>query len=142
MKNSLVLLILFLMAGSLHAQLMPENQVPALVRSTLAKKHPQAQHLQWERATPYYEAIFTLNKIHRAIKFDTQGRIAETEIGMPITTLPTPIAQYMKTHYPTERIQAAETVTKANGVKSYEIRITGMEVIFTSTGKFLEEEKD
>lgn len=142
MRNCLLLLLLFSMTGTLHAQLIPEDQVPALIRSTLAKKHPDARNLEWERAEPYYEAIFTLNKTHRAIKFDTQGRVAETEVGMPVSKIPAPIARYMKTHYPAERIQAAETVTKADGTKSYEIRITGMEVVFDNAGKFLEEEKD
>jgi len=142
MRNCLLFLLLFSMTGALHAQLIPEDQVPLLIRRTLARKHPDAQNLEWERAEPYYEAIFTLNKIHRAIKFDTQGRVAETEAGMPVSKIPAPIVRYMKTHYPSERIQAAETVTKADGTKSYEIRITGMEVVFDTVGKFLEEEKD
>lgn len=142
MRNCLLFLLLFSMTGTLHAQLIPEDQVPLLIRRTLARKHPDAQNLEWERAEPYYEAIFTLNKTHRAIKFDTKGRVAETEIGMPIAQLPESISSYMRQHYPKERIQAAETVTKANGTVSYEIRITGMEVVFNKAGGFLEEEKD
>ncbi|MBC3787778.1 PepSY-like domain-containing protein [Spirosoma utsteinense] len=142
MKNSLVSLLLFVLAGSVQAQLIPANQVPVLVLNTLKKQHPQARNLQWERSAPYYEAVFTLNNNHRAIKFDTQGRVAETEVGIPIGTLRVSIAQYMKKHYPAERIQAAETVTKANGGESYEIRITGMEIVFNAAGTFLNEEKD
>lgn len=100
------------------------------------------QNLQWERAAPYYEAVFTLAGNHRAIKFDTKGHVAETEVGMPVANLPAAIKTYMKAHYPKEKIQAAETVTKASGERSYEIRITGMEIVFDAAGTFREEEKD
>ncbi|MVM33694.1 hypothetical protein GO755_26885 [Spirosoma sp. HMF4905] len=142
MRYTIAFLLVIGVAGSLQAQLISEKQVPVTIQQALKKLHPTVQNLQWERSTPYYEAIFTLNNNHRAIKFDTKGQVAETEVGIPIATLPASIAAYMKAHYPKERIQAAETVTKANSEKTYEIRITGMEVVFSSTGKFLEEEKD
>lgn len=142
MTNNRLLLAIMLIAGSAQAQLIPASQVPVLIRNTLKKQHPQARNLQWERSAPYYEAVFTLNNNHRAIKFDTQGRVAETEVGIPISTLPASIARYMKKHYPAERIQAAETVTKANGAQRYEIRITSLEVVFDAAGTFLNEEKD
>lgn len=142
MRHSFLLLLMIAVTRPLQAQLIPQKQVPLTVQQALKKLHPAVQNLQWERATPYYEAIFTLNKNHRAIKFDTKGQVAETEVGIPIATLPMSISRYMKQHYPKERIQTAETVTKANGAMSYEIRVTGMEVVFDKAGKFLNEEKD
>lgn len=127
---------------ALQAQIIPEKQVPVTIQQALKKLHPTVQQLEWERATPYYEAIFKLAGNHRAIKFDTKGNVAETEVGVTIASLPTAISTYMKAHYPKEKIQAAETVSKANGDRSYEIRITGKEVVFDKAGKFLNEEKD
>ena len=138
----LFFLIAGLMVVSAKAQVISEKDVPAVAKNALKKLHPTVKNLQWERAAPYYEAVFTLNGNHRAIKFDTKGQVAETEVGMLIAQLPSSISAYMKQHYPKEKIQAAETVTKANGERSYEIRITGMEVVFDKAGKFLDEEKD
>lgn len=142
MRPFISLLLVIGLTGSLQAQIIPQEQVPLTVRRALEKLHPQVQQLEWERASPYYEAIFKLQNNHRAIKFDTKGRVAETEVGMPIARLPKSISSYMREHYPKERVQAAETVTKADGTVSYEIRITGMEVVFNKAGGFLEEEKD
>jgi len=137
-----LVLLLGTLTGTIQAQLIPAKQVPIPVQQALRKLHPAVQHLQWERAAPYYEAIFTLNQNHRAIKFDVKGQVAETEVGIPITSLPPVISTYIKPHYPNERMQAAETVTKANGSMHYEIRITGMEVVFDKAGTYIEEEKD
>lgn len=142
MRYPLILALTTLAITSLRAQIIPKKQVPVTIQQALKKLHPTVQHLEWERATPYYEAIFTLAGNHRAIKFYTKGNVAETEVGVPIAGLPMLISTYMKAHYPKEKIQAAETVTKANGERSYEIRITGMEVVFDKAGKFLNEEKD
>ena len=142
MRNTLAFLFAIWATGSLQAQLIAEKQVPVTIRQALKKLHPTLKHLQWERSAPYYEAIFTLNNTHRAIKFDSKGQVAETEVGLLIATLPASITAYMKANYPKERILAAETVTRVKGVKTYEIRIAGMEVVFTRTGKFLEEEND
>ncbi|RYF72407.1 MAG: hypothetical protein EOO39_12200 [Cytophagaceae bacterium] len=142
MRYTLIFALIILAIPSLQAQLIPQKQVPVTIQQALKKLHPTVEHLEWERATPYYEAIFKLAGNHRAIKFDTKGNVAETEVGVPISSLPTSISAYMKAHYPKEKIQAAETVAKANGERSYEIRITGMEVVFDKAGKFLEEEKD
>lgn len=100
MRYPLIFAFTTLASTALQAQIIPEKQVPVTIQQALKKLHPTVQHLEWERARPYYEATFTLAGNHRAIKFDTKGNVAETEVGVPITGLPTSISTYMKGHYP------------------------------------------
>lgn len=52
------------------------------------------------------------------------------------------IPEYIKTKYPGEKLQSCEKVEKKDGTITYEIQITGKEIVFDAIGKYLNEEAD
>ena len=54
----------------------------------------------------------------------------------------TSISKYIKENYPPETNKSCEKINKQNGTIIYEIQITGKELLFDNTGKFLSEELD
>ncbi|HWZ05171.1 MAG TPA: hypothetical protein VNX40_16250, partial [Mucilaginibacter sp.] len=55
-KTLLSAVVILLMAGSLKAQDIKSKDVPAVVKSALSKKYPEATKVGWEKEKGNYEA--------------------------------------------------------------------------------------
>ena len=61
---------------------------------------------------------------------------------MKVTELPANVLSYVKEHYKGKTIKEASKITKATGIVNYEAEVSGMDVIFDASGKFIKEMKD
>jgi len=91
-----------------------------------------------------WEAKYKDGEEKGAVSFNSKAEVTETELVIPESQLPnvSVIPDYIKVHYPNEKIQGCEKITKADGTITYEIQITGKEIVFNAEGKYLSEEMD
>ena len=120
------------------------RQVPTNISEAFTKLHPKAIILKWNDEPPIWEAKYKDGKETGAVSFNDKAEVTETELVIAESQLPngSVIADYIKSHYTGEKLQRCEKVTKSNGTITYEIQITGKEIVFDGEGKYLSEEKD
>jgi hypothetical protein len=121
----------------------PTRQVPDGIANEFYKKHPKATIIKWNDEPPIWEVKYSEGKTKGAISYNSKEQIVETELVIEKSKLPNNlISNYIKSHYPQEKIQRCEKITKQDGTNTYEIQITGKEIVFDAQGKFLSEELD
>ena len=118
--------------------------VPSDIESAFKKMHPGATNIRWIREPSLYEAKFKDGSMTGAVSFNDQADVIETEEVIDRQQLPVgdAIVRYVATHYPAEKISRCERVRKPDGTTTYEIQITGKELIFDQQGVFLAIEPD
>jgi len=142
MKTVLCIVSIMLVMGCADAQKVKESQVPAPVVSSFNKMYPTVKEKQWELEDGNYEAEFDMDKSESSVTFDATGNLLETEKEIAVKDLPAGVAEYVSKNYSGATVKEASEITDAKGVKTYEAEIKGKDLIFDSTGKFLNEEKD
>lgn len=142
--KKLAIALLFMSAITACNQVTDGKEAPENIKTAFAKSHPNATILKWNDEPPIWEAKYKDGNEKGAVSFDTNGMVTETELVIDENQLPngTMIPDYIKTKYPKEKIQNCEKVTKAGGTITYEIQITGKELVFDKDGKYLEDEPD
>jgi len=121
-----------------------ERKAPDNIVAAFKKLHPAATIEKWNDEPPIWEAKYKDGNEKGAVSFDKDASVTETEIVIEESLLPDQpaIPDYIKAHYTGEKIQHCEKVTKADGTVTYEIQITGKEIVFDKDGKYLSEEMD
>lgn len=124
----------------------PKNEmiVPDKVKQAFEKLYPTATDVRWIQEPSIFEAKFTDGKMKGAVSFNDMAEIMETEEVIEKEQLPNlaGVLDYIHEHYEGETVTSFEKITKQGGQVSYELQITGKELIFDAEGKFLEEEPD
>ena len=69
--------------------------------------------------------------------FTPDGVFVERVLAIPVSSLPSGVAAYVKTHYPGAKITEAGKVTDALGKTSYEAEVKGKDLLFDEKGTFL-----
>lgn len=141
MKKLVFLLVTMAGASFATAQKISEKEVPMLVKSALKKKYSNVKEVKWEKENHNYEAGFEIAKTNYSVLIAISGQIIETEVEIGIDALPKNAKTYLKEKYPGEKIREAAKITKANGEIIYEAEIKDGDVLFDSTGKFIELKK-
>lgn len=120
------------------------RKVPDGIAEEFHKKHPTATIIKWNDEPPIWEVKYSEGTTKGAISYNSKKQIVETELVIEKTKLPNSslISDYFKSNYPKEKIQRCEKITRQDGTNTYEIQITGKEIVFDAKGKFLSEELD
>lgn len=143
MKKLLVPIVSIILLAACN-QAAKTRQVPTNISEAFVKLHPNATILKWNDEPPIWEAKYKDGEEKGAVSFNDKAEVTETELVIAESQLPNAsvIPDYIKTHYPNEKIQGCEKITKQDGSNTYEIQITGKEIVFDGEGKYLSEEKD
>jgi hypothetical protein len=137
--------IMFITAGlalslAVSAQKAREADVPAAVKESFKKSHPNAKEVKWEKEGANYEAEFETGETEQSVVYDVSGRLVETEVEIKPDELPSTVKVYITEHRKGMRIKEASKITDAKGTVSYEAEIKGKDLLFDSNGKFIKEE--
>ena len=126
---------------SVHAQDLKEKDVPAVVKSALKQKYPDAGKVSWEKEKGNFEANWggKSGEDNSAI-FTPAGEFQELVQAIPISQLPSPIVPYVNEHYKGTKIKEAGKITDSGGKRKYEVEIKGKDLIFDEKGMFLKED--
>ena len=123
---------------SAMAQHIKNTEVPAAVRSALSKKYPDATGVSWEKEKGNFEANWGgKSKEDNSVIFAPDGAFVEMVVAMPVSSLPTGVATYVKAHYPGAKISEAGKITDAKGKTGYEVEVKGKDLVFDENGNFV-----
>ncbi|GEP97734.1 PepSY-like domain-containing protein [Chitinophaga cymbidii] len=140
-KNYLVAAVL--LAATIMAGCSQKGNPPEKIVAAFKKLHPQATIEKWNDEPPVWEAKYKDATGSGAVSFDKNGVVTETELVINEDQLPAQpaIPDYIQANYK-EKLQRCEKIVTADGTTTYEIQITGKEIVFDAQGKFLQEEAD
>ena len=120
-----------------YGQKISEKQVPALVKSALVKKYPDAKSIKWEKESTNYESGFDVNQTEYSLLIDASGVILETEIEIKISELPAKAKDYISKNFPGAKIKEAAKIIDNKGMITYEAELKGKDFIFDGEGNFI-----
>jgi hypothetical protein len=141
-KNFLLFAVVIAVAAvNVNAQDLKASNVPAVVKSALSKKYPEATKVSWEKEKGNYEANWGgKSGENNSVVFTPSGDFVEIVKAISITELPKTVAPYVKAHYNGAKIKEAGRVTDAAGKTMYEAEIKGGDLIFDENGNFLKKD--
>ena len=139
MKTQIVTLCFALMFTSmLCAQKLNNKDVPAVVKSALESKYPQAKNVTWEKEKGNYEANWGgKSGEDNSVQFTPTGEFIEIEKAISVSQLPKSIDSYVKENYKGAKITEAGKVTDAKGKISYEVEVNKKDLVFDEKGNFV-----
>ncbi|MDP4251384.1 MAG: PepSY-like domain-containing protein [Bacteroidota bacterium] len=142
MKKIVLLTIgTLLTALAIHAQDLKSKDVPAVVKSALQKKYPEAKRVSWEKEKGNYEGNWGgKSGEDHSVQFTPSGEFLEMVNAIPVSELPKPVSVYIREHYKGAKITEAGRVTDAQGKISYEAEVHGKDIIFDENGNFVKAE--
>ncbi len=137
MKHYIILLSLVLVSAACQNS-QNKGDAPEKIKKAFVKMHPEATILKWVDESPIWEAKYKEGQEKGAVSFDQEGVVTETELVIEEAQLPNLqiIQGYIRTNFPKEKAQQYEKVTRADGTVTYEIQITGKELVFDASGTF------
>ncbi len=141
MKTILFAILLYIGLPA-NAQMIKPEKVPAAVKSAFSKKHPTTHRITWELEKGNYEAGFTIDGVANSELYNRDGMMLESEREINQSLLPRAVLTYVKNHYNGVKIKEAAKIVDSKGVVKYEAAIRGIDLIFDSNGRFLQEVKD
>lgn len=135
---------LFLLIGISCQDRTKNREAPEKIKEAFLKIHPNATITKWNDEPPMWEIKYKDGDEEGAVSLDQSGKVTETELVIKENHLSNPkmIQEYIKVNYPGEAPNHFEKVAKPDGTITYEIQITGKELVFDNNGKFLREELD
>ncbi|MGZ3752621.1 MAG: PepSY-like domain-containing protein [Mucilaginibacter sp.] len=140
-KSALFLLVIILFGGNAMSQDLKAKDVPAAVKEALAKKHPKATKVSWEKEKGNYEANWGgRSGEDTSVQFTPAGVFVEEVDAIAVNQLPASVAPYIKAHYNGAKIREAGKVTDAAGKHFFEAEIKGKDLIFDESGKFVKKD--
>lgn len=135
-------LCLIFLTPPAQAQKLDAAKVPAAVKTAFTKQYPGIDKVKWEKEGGNYEAGFKQKDQSMSALFTPEGNMTESEVAIPVASLPAPILSWIKENRKGATIKEAAKITKASGEINYEAEVKGMDLLFTTDGKFLKEAKD
>ena len=115
--------------------------VPAVVKSALHKKYPNATKVTWEKENGNYEANWGgKSGEDHSVQYTPAGNFIEIVNAIAVNQLPSSATSYVKEHYKGAKITEAGKVTDAEGKLSYEAEVHGKDIIFDENGNFVKAE--
>ena len=137
MKNTILTCLVLLFSSFVIAQSVSEKDIPNSVKSTFLKSYPDQTNVKWEKEKGNYEANFTIGKTQRAMLFDSNGNILETEEEISVKKLPAKALAYIQKTYKNKKIKEAAIITDAHGAITFEAQVTSIDLIFDKQGTYI-----
>ncbi len=138
--KTIILLCLVAVGCNGNAQNLKESEVPGAVKTKFASMHPAVKNVKWEKEDGKYEAEFESNKIEASELFVANGTHVQTEVEIPVSSLPKGITEYVIKNLSEKKIHEATKITGANGTITYEAEIGDADHLFDAEGNFIKSE--
>jgi len=140
-KIFLTLFILF-SAFSVYSQKVKEADVPSAVKTKFTSMYPNAGSTKWEMENGNYEAEFKNNSTETSAIFEPNGNYVQTEVEIPVSSLPAGVSDYVSKTLKSKNIKEAAQITSANDTVTYEAEIGNEDYLFDANGNFLRKDTD
>ncbi|MFL5763526.1 MAG: PepSY-like domain-containing protein [Bacteroidia bacterium] len=140
MKKTILFLACGLFAFSASAQKMKEADVPAAIKASFIKMHPNTKVDKWEKEGNNWEAEYTEGGVENSVEFGPNGQLIASEMEIKVADLPKAVSAYCAKNMPGKKIAEASKITDAKGVISYEAEVDETDYIFDANGNFVKKE--
>jgi hypothetical protein len=109
MKTLISLLVIFSFLSSItFAQKVTPDKVPGNVKQAFLKEFPKAINPVWKMDNDNFQAIFTLNKVKHAAKFDKNGQWIDKEERINLANLSKEVTVSIAKNFAGYKIYEAE----------------------------------
>ena len=142
MKKTVILIGILALIVGVNAQDLREADVPAAVKTKFVSMYPNVTKVKWEMENLKYEAEFKENNVETSVLFEAAGTHVQTEVEIPVSSLPAGVNSYAAKNLAGKKISEAVQITNADGTVSYEAEIGGPDYLFDANGNFLKSETD
>ena len=145
MKNKIFMLICAtLLCGSIGAQKIATDKVPAAVHSTFKSKFPSATKATWQMEGKNYEAEFKMSEVAHTASFSPSGTWLKTDTSIKIAELPSAVKETITKEFAGYAIKQANKTEDAKHGKGYEVAIEkgkeSKEVVLSDKGVVMSQE--
>jgi hypothetical protein len=141
MKKIIVLIAFVSCITQLQAQKIMQSDVPLTVKDAFHKAYPSIKDADWSKDGNNFEAQYDANKVDMSVTYSADGKLIETEMEIPVSSLPKAILDYVKKNYKEDEIKEASKIIDAKGIVTYEAEVKGLDLIFDSKGNFIKSVK-
>ncbi len=144
MSTKKIILFLFVLISvmNIYSQNIKVSDVPSAVRTKFASMYPNVEKAKWEIENSKYEAEFRENNVETSALFESNGTYVQTEIEIPVSSLPAGVNEYVSKNLNGKKITEACQITNADGNLTYEVEIGKDDYLFDSNGNFLKKDSD
>src|SRR6478736_5428735 len=97
-KISWTVILIAAITSTSCAQKIDAAKVPAAVKQSFAKAHPNVT-VKWEKEDGKYEAGFKTGTLTISELYTAAGIMEETETDIAVSQLPAPVLSYVKENY-------------------------------------------
>jgi N12 class adenine-specific DNA methylase len=140
MKKILVTIGIATYGLSICAQKMSDDKVPAVVKNSFIALYPTAKVIKWEKENELFEAEFNNNNIETSVLFEVAGNMVQTEVEIPVNSLPIKTIVYARTNLAGKKIAEATKITDSKSIITYEVEIGDADYLFDNNGNFISQE--
>ncbi len=145
-KTNITLLIcaafIFAFGTEANAQNLKESDVPSEVKAKFSTMYPQVSNAKWEKENGKYEAEFKENGTETSVLFEANGTHVQTEVEIPVSSLPSSVSAYISKNLPGKTITEAVEITTPAGTVSYEAEVGNEDYLFDGSGKYIGKDND
>jgi hypothetical protein len=145
MKNKIIMLICAtLLVGTLSAQKITADKIPAAITSAFKSKYPGATNTSWSMQGKNYKADFKVNAAHETALFNSSGGWIKTDTDISAVELPEAVRQTITKQFAGYNIQEASRMENSDHGNGYEVALEkGKEkkdVVLSSKGTVISQE--
>jgi len=142
-KLKLILCSGILFTGlNIFSQNVKESDVPSAVKTKFTSMYPNVTGTKWEMENGDYEAGFKENNTETSAIFRSNGTYVQTEVEIPVSSLPNAVNDYVSKNLSGKKIKEAAKITSSDGTVTYEAEVGNEDYIFDSNGNFLKKDSD
>jgi uncharacterized protein YxeA len=143
MKTLISLIVMILILSSVSfAQKVTPDKVPAVVKQAFSKEYPKAIETSWRMYDNNYQALFNLNGVKHAAKFDKNGQWIDKEERIDLSNLPKEVTASIAKNFAGYKAYEAEKVETPNKGLLYNVGLEKekafLEVHFSIKGEVLD----
>lgn len=135
--GTLVVLLAACSSAQKNEKSSKEPKIPATVQDAFKQHYPDISDVDWEKEGKNYEASFENKETETSVVIDASGKILETETEIETTALPKAALDYISANYKGHKIKEASKIVLGDGTINYEAEINKKDLIFDSSGSFI-----
>lgn len=137
---------LFLFAGSVIAQDIPQSEVPSVILNKFKSEFPKAKDIEWETKADLYNVEFEIGRsADHEIWYDKSGNQVKHKEDISKNQLPKAVTNTLQKDFKGYRIDDVEKFTTGSTV-SYKMELNSMtkdwDIEIDSNGKILKQKAD
>jgi hypothetical protein len=148
MKKTISILVIVLITRLVGAQIINESAVPSAVKTTFYSICPEVMvngidtiPIKWEKEKTQYLAQFEKDNTTKYVIIGLKGNWIETKTSIKAVALPKNATDYIKAHYPENKVISSLQIKRYSGKDTYEVKFENAVLYFDVNGGLISANK-